>query len=135
MKTLSLMAVLTLLAAPALAEGDAAKGADTFKKCKSCHSIVAPDGTAVVKGGKIGPNLFGVIGRAVASFPDFKYGAGILAVGAKGVIWDQAMLAAYLADPSAWLKLQAGPDTGASKMAFKLTAGAEDVAAYLASIE
>ena len=77
MKTLNLIAALTLVAAPAFAEGDAAKGETDFKRCKACHSIVAPDGTAVQKGGKTGPNLYGVIGRTVASFPDFKYGDSI----------------------------------------------------------
>ena len=87
------------------------------------------------KGGKIGPNLYGVIGRLVASYPEFKYGAGIMAVNAKGVIWDEAMLAAYVVDPGKWLKEQAGPDTAASKMTFKLATGGEDVAAYLATFK
>ena len=39
--------------------GDAVKGESDFKKCKSCHSIVASDGTEIVKGGKTGPNLYG----------------------------------------------------------------------------
>jgi cytochrome c len=133
MKTLTLIATLTLLAAPAFAQGDAAKGEDTFKKCKSCHSIIAPDGVAVVKGGKIGPNLYGVVGRAVASVADFKYGDGIKAVGAKGVVWDEAMIATYVVNPTDWIKAQ-GADA-ASKMAFKLAAGGEDVAAYLATFK
>ena len=60
-----------LLAAPAFA-GDAAKGESDFKKCKACHSIVADDGTAIVKGGKVGPNLYGVIGRQIGSLEGFK---------------------------------------------------------------
>ena len=46
----------------------------TSRKCKACHSIIAPDGTEIQKGGKTGPNLYGIVGRAVASDPDFKYG-------------------------------------------------------------
>ena len=46
-----------LLAAPAFAAGDAAVGAKDFNKCKACHSIIGADGAAVVKGGKVGPNL------------------------------------------------------------------------------
>ena len=43
-----LLPILALaLAAPAFADADASKGEDTFKKCKSCHSIIAPDGTVV----------------------------------------------------------------------------------------
>ena len=98
-----------VLASPALA-ADPAKGEENFKKCKSCHSIIAPDGAEVQKGGKTGPNLFGVVGRVVASAPDFKYGEGLLAVNAKGTIWDEAQIAAYLADPTAWVKTAAGDD-------------------------
>lgn len=135
MKTLSLIAALTLFAAPAFAAGDATKGADDFKRCKACHSIVAPDGTAVQKGGKTGPNLFGVIGRKVASVPDFKYGDSITAAGAKGLVWDEPMVAAYVTDPTAWLKEQTGDEKAVAKMTFKMATGGEDIAAYLASIK
>ena len=121
------------LAAPALA-ADPAAGENEFKKCKACHSIIAPDGTEIQKGGKTGPNLYGVVGRAVASDPDFKYGDSILAVGAAGTVWDEASLAAYMADPAAWLKTTLGDDGAKSKMSFKLAKGAEDLAAYLASV-
>ncbi len=122
------------LSAPAFA-GDAAKGEADFKKCKACHMIVADDGTEIQKGGKTGPNLYGVIGRTVASAADFKYGESIAAVGAKGVVWDEAMLAAYVADPGKWLKEQTGDAAAKSKMTFKLAKGGEDMAAYLASVK
>ena len=54
------------LGAPAFA-GDPAAGEDTFKKCKACHSIIATDGTEIQKGGRTGPNLYGIIGRGVAA--------------------------------------------------------------------
>ena len=128
-------ALATLAAAPALAAGDAAKGEADYKKCKACHMIVADDGTEIQKGGKTGPNLYGLIGRPVASVADFKYGEGILAAGAKGLVWDEAMLAAYVADPGAWLKEQTGDPAAKSKMTFKLAKGGEDMAAYLASLK
>ena len=129
-----LLAVASVaLAAPAFA-GDPAAGENTFKKCKACHSIIGADGTEIQKGGKTGPNLYGVIGRAVASDPDFKYGDGILAVGATGAVWDEASLAAYVADPTAWIDEKSGDASAKSKMSFKLTSGGEDVAAYLASV-
>jgi cytochrome c len=57
-------AALALMAAPAFADGHASgnaeAGEDVFKKCKSCHMIVADDGTAIQKGGKTGPNLVSV---------------------------------------------------------------------------
>jgi cytochrome c len=126
---------LAALTSPALAAGDAAKGESEFKKCKACHSITAADGTEIVKGGKTGPNLFGVIGRPVASVADFKYGESLAAVGAAGKVWDEAALAVYVADPTAWLKIETGDAAAKSKMTFKLPKGGEDMAAYLATLK
>ena len=125
---------LTLLAAPVFA-GDAAKGESDFKKCKACHSIIADDGTKIVAGGKVGPNLYGVIGRQVGSLADFAYGDSIKAAGADGTVWDEASLAIYVADPTAWLKEKTGDAGAKSKMSFKLAKGGEDMAAYLASVK
>ncbi|WP_126975797.1 c-type cytochrome [Frigidibacter oleivorans] len=119
------------ISVPALAQ-DAAKGETEFKKCKACHAITAPDGTDIVKGGKVGPNLYGVVGRPVASVPDFKYGDGILAVGAAGTVWDEATLAEYVTDPTAFIDTHGG--SGKSKMTFKLAKNQADVVAYLASV-
>lgn len=128
---------LAAFAAPAFADPSAEDGADSFKKCKSCHSIVAADGTEVVKGGKTGPNLWGIVGNPVASSADFKYGDGILAAKEKGAVWDEAQLVAYLADPNAWVKAASGDDAAKSKMTFKLpkTEEAENIAAYLATLK
>jgi cytochrome c len=121
------------LAAPALAQ-DAAKGEKEFNKCKTCHAIVAPDGTVIVKGAKTGPNLYGVIGRPLGSYEGFDYGDGILKAGALGLVWDEAMLAEYVKDPTKWLDANSGDPKARSKMAFKLPKGGADVAAYLASV-
>lgn len=126
------LAVLLALSAPALAQ-DAAKGESEFKKCKACHAIEAPDGTAIQKGGKTGPNLYGVVGRTVAS-TDFAYGDSLKSVGAAGTTWDEASLVAYVADPTAWLKEATGDSGAKSKMSFKLAKGGADVVAYLASV-
>ena len=122
------------LASPALA-ADPVKGESEFKKCKACHAIIGADGTEIQKGGKTGPNLFGVIGRPVASVEGFAYGESILAVGATGAVWDEASLAAYVTDPTKWLKEKTGDSSARSKMSFKLAKGAEDVAAYLATVK
>ena len=52
---LSVFAALLSLCAPAVAQ-DAARGEAEFRKCKACHAIIAPDGTAIQTGGKTGPN-------------------------------------------------------------------------------
>ncbi|MEF3047054.1 c-type cytochrome [Pseudotabrizicola sp. L79] len=131
--TFRLILAIALLSSPAFA-GDAAKGEADFKKCKACHGITAADGSDIVKGGKTGPNLFGLIGRQIGSYPDFKYGDSIVAAGADGSVWDEASLAAYLVDPTAWLKDKTGDAGAKSKMTFKLTKGSEDMAAYLATL-
>ena len=134
MKTLLTIAAATLaFAAPAFAEGDAAAGEKAFKKCKSCHTIANGDET-IVKGGKTGPNLYGVIGRAAGAAEDFKYGKDLVAAGEGGMVWDEASLAAYIADPKAFLQEHLDDSGAKSKMSFKLKKGGEDVAAYLASL-
>jgi len=121
------------LATPVLAQ-DAAKGESEFKKCKACHAIVADDGTEIVKGGKVGPNLYGIVGKAVASEEGFKYSDSIAAVGASGLVWDEAELAAYVTDPKAWLVEKTGDAGAKTKMTFKLAKNQADVTAYLASV-
>lgn len=134
MNRLVATALIGLLAAPAFAEGDAAEGEKTFKKCKSCHSIVSDSGETIVKGGKTGPNLYGIAGRTAGSYEDFRYGDDLVAAGAAGLVWNEETFVEYVTDPKEFLKSHLG-DTGAkSKMTFKLRKGGEDVYAYLASL-
>jgi cytochrome c len=128
-------AVVALSAAGAVsAAGDVAKGEKEFAKCKACHTIANGD-TVIVKGGKVGPNLFGLIGRKAGTFEGFKYGASIVAAGEKGLVWDEAQIAAYMQDPKAFLAAYLSDPAAKTKMTFKLKTGAEDVATYLASIK
>ena len=120
-------------AAPAFAEGDAAAGEKTFNKCKSCHMIVSDAGDEIVKGGRTGPNLYGIIGKT-AGTADFKYGKDLVAAGEAGLVWDEATLVEYVADPRAFLRTYLDDSKAKSKMSFKLKKGGEDVAAYLASV-
>lgn len=128
----AILAALALVAAPALA-ADPEAGEKLFVRCKACHSITAADGTAIVRGGKVGPDLFGVVGRPAASVEGYAYGAGILEAKEAGLVWDEALLAEYLRDPTKFIDTHGG--SGASKMVFKLPKGGEDIAAYLAGLE
>lgn len=132
-RTLAALTALTF-AAPAFAEGDAEAGAKAFNKCKSCHMIVADDGTAIVKGGRSGPNLYGIVGRAAGTYDGFKYSKDLVAAGEAGLVWDEAQLATWVKDPKDFLKTYLDNDKAKSKMSFKLKKGGEDVAAYLASV-
>ncbi len=137
-RTLAAIFAMSIVAAPALADGhagpgDAAAGEKTFSKCKSCHMIVSDAGDEIVKGGRTGPNLYGVIGRQ-AGTADFRYGDDLVAAGEAGLVWDAANLAEYVVDPRAFLRTYLDDSKAKSKMAYKLKKGGEDVAAYLASV-
>lgn len=133
MKYLATAAALFALTLPAYAEGDAAAGEKTFKKCKACHGITDASGEKIVKGGKTGPNLYGIIGRAAGSAEGFKYSKSMLAAGEAGLIWDEAMVAEFVQNPKAFLASELDDSKAKSKMTYKLKKGGEDVAAYLAT--
>jgi cytochrome c len=131
---LAIIAVLATAAVPAFAAGDATKGEVVFKQCQTCHSVVDADGKLLAgKGGKIGPNLFGVFGRQAGTFAGFKYGDAMVAAGTGGLIWDEAHFVEYVQNPGAFLKKQTNNPAAAAKMAFKVKdeTTAEDVYAYL----
>jgi len=134
MNRLIATAIIGLLATPALAEGDAAKGEKTFNKCKACHSIISDSGETIVKGGKTGPNLFGVIGRTAGTYEDFRYGDAIVAAGEAGLVWDEEEFNHYVKDPRKFLRETLEDKKAKSKMTFKLKKGGEDVYAYLVSL-
>lgn len=135
-KMTALAALATVLAAPAFAAGDAEAGAKVFNKCQTCHVVANEAGEVLAgKNAKTGPNLYGIVGRAAGTYPEFKYGESIVALGASGYTWTEADLVAYVADPAAFLKEKTGDDKAKSKMSFKLKNETEaaDVAAFLAS--
>lgn len=114
--------------------GDPAIGESDFKKCKACHAITAEDGTAIQKGGKTGPDLYGIIGRPAGSYEGFRYGDGLAAAGEAGLVWDEESIATYIQDPKAFLADVTGDAGAKTKMTYKHRKGAEDMAAYLASV-
>ncbi|MEP4035272.1 MULTISPECIES: cytochrome c family protein [unclassified Pseudophaeobacter] len=132
MKPVLTAALLSLLAAPAFAEGDAAKGEKAFNKCKSCHAVVSDTGEKIIKGGKTGPNLWGVVGRTAGSYEGFRYGKDLIAAGEGGLVWDLESFTAYAQDPRGFLREHLGDSKAKSKMSFKLKKGAEDIYAFLA---
>lgn len=121
------------LSTAAYAEGDAAAGERLFGRCKSCHGVVDGD-DVIVRGGRTGPNLFGVVGRTAGTLEGFRYGDDIVAAGAAGLVWTEEAIAEYVADPSAYLQTFLDDSSARGKMTFKLGRGGEDVAAFLASL-
>ncbi|CAD0184351.1 Cytochrome c551 [Ruegeria sp. THAF57] len=127
-------ALMGLLAVPAFAEGDADAGKKAFNKCKSCHLIADPAGEVIVKGGKTGPNLYGIAGRTAGTVEGFKYGDSLAAAGENGLVWDETTFVEYAQDPKAFLKTYLDDTAAKSKMTFRLKSGAEDVYAYIVSV-
>ena len=143
MKILKVAAVMFgSMASPLMADGhatgDAEAGEKVFKKCKSCHMIQNAEGEVIAKGGKSGPNLYGIYGIAAGSKEGFakKFGKDIVAAGAAGLEWNEADFIKYVADPKAFLREYLDNGKAKSKMSFKLK-DAEDAAnvwAYLVSV-
>ena len=77
------------------ASTSAADGAKVFKKCAACHSIS--------QGGsnKIGPALWGVLGRKAGSISDYKYSK---AMAAYGKAWSFDEMNSFLIKPKEWIK-------------------------------
>ncbi|MBC7157078.1 MAG: c-type cytochrome, partial [Rhodobacteraceae bacterium] len=65
------LALAVLAAAPAAAQ-DAAAGERVFSQCMACHQITDAAGTVIRRGGAVGPNLYGVAGRAAAAAEGFR---------------------------------------------------------------
>ena len=78
-----------------LALGSIDHGKMIFKKCAACHSVS--------KGGsnKIGPALWGVIGRKAGSTNDYKYSK---AMNGFGKIWDFEGMNTFLIKPKDYVK-------------------------------
>ena len=130
---LSTSLILTVFATASFAADPVTLGEKTFKKCTACHAIIDDSGAVLRKGGKAGPNLYRVIGRAAAS-TEFRYSKALKAAGTAGVVWDEVELATFVENPSAYLKVKSGNKKARSKMSYKLKKGGSDVAAYLQSI-
>ena len=74
--------------------GDAAAGEKVFKKCKACHAIEAGKN-------KVGPSLAGVVGAEAGKVEGYKYSSAMME---SGLVWDEATLDVYLADPKGVVK-------------------------------
>ncbi len=116
-----------------LGSGDPAAGEKGFNRCKSCHMVASADET-FVKGGKTGPNLYGVIGRQAGTSDGFRYGDSIVAAGEAGLVWDEENFLEYVMDPKKFLATYLDDPKARSKMSFKLRKGGEDIYSYLASV-
>ena len=141
MKNQYLTIALLAFSTPALAEdlqGDVAAGEQQFnRQCVSCHVVRDPDGNMLAgRNGKAGPNLYGISGSPLARQDDFRYGDSIKDAAAAGVIWTEEAFAAYVQDPTDWLRETLDNKRARSKMAYRVREQSQalDIYAYLASL-
>lgn len=116
----ALFAALVAVSGRAHAEGDEAHGKQIFETCGICHSNRPGEV-------KLGPSLFGVVGRKAGSVPGFRYSPAVQKL--TGVTWSPEQIFKWLADPS---KMAAG-----TAMSFNLAGqkDREDVIAYLETLK
>ncbi len=112
-----------VLAGPAGAQSAApqtsARGRILFLRCSSCHDISSGPSP------KIGPSLYGVVGRKAGSLPGYSYSP---AMKAQTFVWDPAHLDLWLQGPSALV-----PGTAMAFAGLPSEADRQAVIAYLAN--
>lgn len=104
-----------------LAAADAAKGQTVFKACAACHDAS--------KGGpnKVGPNLWGIVGRNHGVHEGFSYSDAMAAL--KDKPWSYEALNEFLTNPKA-----AVPGTKMAYGGLKKDADRANLLAYLATL-
>jgi len=101
------------------ASADIKKGKKVFAKCKACHKID--------KGvNAIGPALYGVVGRDIASAPNFKYSGALQGLSGN---WAPEKLNIFLTSPKAY-----APGTKMGFQGLKKTKDRANIIAFLKSI-
>jgi cytochrome c len=135
-------AAITLLAAPAFADGhgatgDAAAGEQQFdRQCVACHIVADADGEVLAgRNASTGPNLYDLAGRQLGVIEDFRYGDAIVELGEVGQAWTEETFVAYVQDPTGWLRAALDNNRARGKMAYRVrdAQDAVDIYAYLAT--
>jgi cytochrome c len=111
--------LLVIADAPGMA-ADVEAGKTAFKKCALCHTTEAGKN-------KIGPSLFGIIGRKSATLENFNYSEAMKKF---DHTWDEGTLDEYLTDPRATV-----PGTKMIFPGIKDKTERDDVIAYLETLK
>ena len=79
-------------------EAEVAAGEKVFKKCKACHAV--GEGAK----NKVGPLLNDLFGRVPGTAEGYKYSKAMAAFGEDGKVWDEELVATFLAGPKKLVK-------------------------------
>ncbi len=113
----ALLSLALLIQSGAARAADPVRGKQLFEACAACHTD-APDAA--------GPRLNGVVGRAAAALPDFRYSNPMKR---SRLTWTEPQLDAYLADPQALVPGSRMPYAGMAE-----TADRRDLIEYLKTL-
>ena len=119
-KAILVLCVLATTAGASALAADVEAGKTEFKKCALCH-------TTEPGKNKIGPSLFGVVGRKSAALENFTYSEAMKKF---DHVWDEATLDEYLTDPRATV-----PGTKMIFPGIKEKTERDDVIAYLETLK
>ena len=114
----AVLAVSAVGASSAMAQSVNA-GKQVYAQCIACHATSATNG--------VGPGLLGIVGRASASEPDFRYSP---AMKRAKLTWDAKTLDAYLQNPQTVVPGNLMPFSGLADAKQRA-----DLIAYLATLK
>ena len=114
------LSILASMDAGSAGAADVEAGKTAFKKCALCHTTEAGKN-------KIGPSLFGIVGRKSATLENFSYSEAMKKF---DHTWDEGTLDEYLADPRGTV-----PGTKMIFPGIKDKAERDDVIAYLETLK
>jgi cytochrome c len=121
-RAIAIFAAMAAVTATAAAQ-DAGRGKALADECFACHTESASEEGP-------GPALAGVAGSKAGSRPNFEYSDAFRAAAAKGLIWTDAALDRFLANPQG--------EVPRNKMAYPPVADAgqrADIIAYLKTLK